>query len=123
MVKWAAGQREYLLERLEQPMQMIRLTDGDGVVFEWTLEEARALAEKLVEILEPPAKTDGKRQPARAGEPWRAEEEATLRSLWKENPDIGRVARALGRSRLAIQSRLAKLGLLETGERPEDAVG
>lgn len=72
------------------------------------VEVVRALQraiDRLAEPVKPP-----KPKPARAGEPWTAEEDAKLCQLW----DSGLTAKALsdehGRTKGAIESRLVRLG-------------
>lgn len=47
-----------------------------------------------------------------AGEPWSIEEQTLLVELFQNGGDVGSISKALGRTELAIRSRLGKLGLL-----------
>jgi len=50
--------------------------------------------------------------PANAGKPWSAEEDSQLESSFSTDADLGRLARAMGRTRFAVEARLVKLGRL-----------
>ena len=52
-------------------------------------------------------------QPKNAGKPWLEEESNQLRDEFRANMKISEMARQHGRSRGAIEAKLAKLGLME----------
>jgi len=59
----------------------------------------------------------GQRKPRRepppnAGKPWSAQEDSQLQAAFSADADIGRLAREMGRTRFAVESRLVKLGRL-----------
>lgn len=66
------------------------------------------------------AATDPNKKHAKAGMPWTAAEDQTLRELWQQGRPKGSIARVLQRSSWAIECRLDRLGLLNP-ERKEPA--
>jgi hypothetical protein len=59
----------------------------------------------------PRSRGDGSSQPNQ-GQPWTAESDAELRSLWQRKLTIRAIAEHFGRSRGAITARLARLGIV-----------
>jgi len=55
-------------------------------------------------------------RPARAGEPWRDDEDERLAAAFDEGRGVAELARVFGRSRSAIRLRLVKLGRLSEDE-------
>jgi hypothetical protein len=58
--------------------------------------------------------------PPRAGSPWTISEDATLRQEWSAGGSIPRLAHAHGRTKVAIQARLEKLGLVKFDDRQSE---
>jgi hypothetical protein len=50
--------------------------------------------------------------PPNAGKPWSEQEDRQLGDAFSADADLGRLARDMGRTRFAVESRLVKLGRL-----------
>lgn len=112
MIKWSVGSRIFSLEKLRNSTESIRLVDADGVVCEWSLDEARLLGTKLVEIANAKATRTGRLESQRSHAPWNQAEEDELRRLWAQTKSVAKIAKVLGRTQGGIHSRLVRLGIV-----------
>ena len=112
-VEWEIDGRRFAIFTSGDKIELVA-PDGGNIVLaavEWKviLKELKATLAALPAL--PAAKLDAPR-PRSSHSPWTPELDERLRQRWKEKAGIGVLASEFGRSTLAIQARLAKLGLV-----------
>jgi len=111
-ISWRSSDGEFTLT---MDTGVGELLAPDGQVTRMTIAQWRDVQIALNELIGPAplprSRGDDSSQPNR-GQPWTAESDTELRSLWDRKLPIRAIAEHFGRSRGAITARLARLGIV-----------